>query len=299
MEAGVWQNDYNGIYTEYEYEDTGRGDGTYYVYPRESKLIKNGIWQHNFTGFACAEVHDSDSVCLRYEEMYGGDGVRKYFRSGVWMRSSLPAPDNEGVYHFINSGYESTESGTDRTYRDPSGYESPVVYFYKNGIIHDSVIYVDGKEIYIGPDGKKAAMPSYSQNSAYKKMIALKSKYPEGMTYTNANGRDWPAGNSYNFGCAAFVTILSDAAFGDTMAVWYCHGGFKYDDIRVGDILRINGNSHSVIVLEKYSTYVVIAEANWNGMVHWGRTLSKEQVMASDYIMTRYPDSPLKDRTES
>ena len=61
-----------------------------------------------------------------------------------------------------------------------------------------------------------------------------------------------------------------------------------YDNIRVGDILRVYNNSHSVIILEKNSDGVVIAEGNFNDSVHWGRTLSKAEVESADYYITRY-----------
>lgn len=44
---------------------------------------------------------------------------------------------------------------------------------------------------------------------------------------------------------AGFAFILSDAAFGSTP----CKMGYDINEIRVGDILRINDNTHSVVVL--------------------------------------------------
>ena len=62
------------------------------------------------------------------------------------------------------------------------------------------------------------------------------------------------------------------------------------EDVRVGDILRLYNDSHSVIILEVHSDYVVIAEGNYNSSIHWGRKLTAEDVAAADYIMTRYPE---------
>lgn len=126
-----------------------------------------------------------------------------------------------------------------------------------------------------------------TEAEAYQKMIALKSSYPEGMRWTNDNFYAWKGGIYYGgYGCAGFAFLLSDAAFGDLPA--RMHTEFTYDQIRVGDILRINNDTHSVIILAKTSTYVTIAEGNYNSSIHWGRTLSKEKVLQSDYIMTRY-----------
>ena len=60
--------------------------------------------------------------------------------------------------------------------------------------------------------------------------------------------------------------------------------------IRVGDILRLDGNTHSVIVLEVRANSVVIAEGNYNYSVHWGRELTFSEVESTlSYIWTRYP----------
>ena len=61
-------------------------------------------------------------------------------------------------------------------------------------------------------------------------------------------------------------------------------GGFSFDDIKAGDILRVNNDAHTVIVLEVSDTGVLVAEGNIStgdhkGKVHWGRGISKEEVM--------------------
>ena len=133
-----------------------------------------------------------------------------------------------------------------------------------------------------------AAAPSESE--VYKAMVALKSDYPEGMVWTNDNGYSWKGGIfSTGYGCAGFAFILSDAAFGDLPARMV--SDFSYADIRVGDILRINDDSHSVIVLEKHSDHVVIAEGNYNSSIHWGRKLDRSDVEHANYILTRYPEN--------
>lgn len=127
-----------------------------------------------------------------------------------------------------------------------------------------------------------------TQEQAYASMIALKSQYPEGMPWTNDNFYAWRGGiYSGGYGCAGFAFILSDAAFGSLPArIIY---NFSYEDVRVGDILRVNNDSHSVVVLQVNSTGIVIAEGNYNSSIHWGRTMTKNQVLNATYLMTRYP----------
>ncbi|MCI8891359.1 MAG: leucine-rich repeat protein [Eubacterium sp.] len=146
------------------------------------------------------------------------------------------------------------------------------------------------------------AVPSYEE--AFNAMNALKSQaaYSEGTLWNNftpyGRGSDkdayWFQGGSVKgarggVGCAAFVFILSDAAFGNLPARTIDNGGFTYEQIKVGDILRVN-NSHFVIVMEKSAGGVIVAEGNYNSSVHWGRAISKAEVMAANFIVTRYPD---------
>lgn len=151
------------------------------------------------------------------------------------------------------------------------------------------------------------ACPTYQE--AYAAMTNLKDKYPEGMTWTNFEpyGSAGELGESYRFqggpikgaslgvGCAAFAFLLSDEAFGSLPSRTIDRGGFGFEDIKVGDILRVNNNSHFVIVLQISSGGVTVAEANYNKSVHWGRTLSAEDIMTADFLVTRYPDGYTED----
>lgn len=127
-----------------------------------------------------------------------------------------------------------------------------------------------------------------TEEEAYESIIALKDEYPEGMKWNNADFGAFHGGYFYGgYGCAGFAFILSDEAFGDLPAVML--DVFDYDDIMVGDILRINDDTHSVVVLATYDDRIVITEGNYNNSIHWGRELTKDTVMATtDYVMTRY-----------
>lgn len=130
-------------------------------------------------------------------------------------------------------------------------------------------------------------------------MTALQSQYPEGMAWTNdtpytvnspytwnARLEDQPNTIQQGGGCAAFAYMLSDAAFGDLTARKHT----DFDNIRVGDILRINHDAHSVIVLEVKESSVIVAEGNYNDSIHWGREIPFTDIgMDDDYILTRHP----------
>ncbi len=125
-------------------------------------------------------------------------------------------------------------------------------------------------------------------DQVYNALIAQKELFPEGMSWTNDNFVTWQGGiYSGGTGCAAFAFALSDAAFGSAPARIH----ENYENIRVGDILRINNDTHSVIVLEVKESSVVVAEGNYNRSIHWGREIAKSKLPGEgNYITTRYPD---------
>lgn len=134
------------------------------------------------------------------------------------------------------------------------------------------------------------AADALTEDAVYQKMIALKEEYPEGTPWTNDNYYAWNGGiYSGGYGCAGFAFMLSDAAFGELPARKVTEG-INLELVRVGDILRINDDTHSVILLEVHDDHVVIAEGNYNSSVHWGRTLTGEEVADADYVLTRYPE---------
>ena len=150
------------------------------------------------------------------------------------------------------------------------------------GIGKDVVYYQDVSTAYLQP----------SEAEAYQIMIGLRSKFPHGMTFTNRHYYAWKGcSDSYYFGggygCAGFCFYLSDACFGSTPAERIYN--FTYDQIKVGDCLRINNDTHIVTVMEKYNDHIVVAEANYDDMVYWGRTFTRSQVMEiTTFLLTRY-----------
>lgn len=125
-----------------------------------------------------------------------------------------------------------------------------------------------------------------TQQAVYQILIAQQAVFPEGMYWTNDNFYAWNGGYFYGgYGCAGFAFALSDAAFGNAQTVIHT----DYTNIKVGDILRVNHDTHSVIVLEVHPDYVVVAEGNYNSSIHWGRSIPISELPgAGNYIMTRY-----------
>lgn len=148
---------------------------------------------------------------------------------------------------------------------------------------------------FAAPMRARAAVSDYSEQTVYQALLAMKSKYPEGMRFDNSTPYSeqkpyyWKAAGQYDVGCAAFAAILSDAVFGTSLPVQ------KFQDVRSarpGDVLRYNGGygGHTVIVLQKRSDGIEVAEGNYNGKVHWGRIVSFSDLQnGKEYFLTRYP----------
>lgn len=124
-----------------------------------------------------------------------------------------------------------------------------------------------------------------TEQEVYDIILALKADYPEGMPWTNDNSYYSPAMHMTGYGCAGFALICSDAAFGDLPGRTH----YSFDDIRVGDMIRI-GNYHSVVVLEKKADSVIVTEGNYNSSIHWGREITHADLDRTGfYVQTRYP----------
>jgi hypothetical protein len=128
---------------------------------------------------------------------------------------------------------------------------------------------------------------SITDDNVREIIYGLQSDYPEGMHWTNDNSYYSEAVRLIGSGCAGFALICSDAAFGD-LPVSSTHSDF--DAIRVGDMVRVNHDTHTVIVLEKRSDSIIVAEGNYNSSIHWGREISRQSLIDGEFVVTsRYP----------
>lgn len=126
-----------------------------------------------------------------------------------------------------------------------------------------------------------------SESAVLAAINGLKAAYPEGMRWTNDNSHFSAGVNMTGYGCAGFALICSDAAFG-SLPVTETHSDF--DRVRVGDILRVSNDTHSVVVLEKRADSVIVAEGNFNSSIHWGREISRGELERGNFsAQTRYP----------
>ena len=137
-----------------------------------------------------------------------------------------------------------------------------------------------------GSQGATLAQRDVTPNEAYEAIMAMEDEYPTGTPWDNSNYyQSRVLGGGY--GCAGFAYMLSDAAFGDNPGTRYYEA--ELGTVKVGDILRINNDTHSVIVLEVTSGGVFVAEGNMNNAVMWGRYLTYGEIQQGfSYGITRY-----------
>ena len=124
-----------------------------------------------------------------------------------------------------------------------------------------------------------------TDTAIFKKMYAKRGAYYEGRKWTNANYYGWKGGIFCGgYGCSGFAFMLSDAAFGTAPARRHNN----WNNVKTGDIIRINNNSHSVMVMKVVGNKFVVAEGNYNHSIHWGRIITRAQAKnGGTYIMTR------------
>ena len=130
-------------------------------------------------------------------------------------------------------------------------------------------------------------------------IMSLQETFPEGSPWSNDDIYVWldvEVETGYSMkggGCAGFTMLASDTAFGRPK-VTPVYKFYDKDKIRVGDILRINNDRHSVIVIEDMQESCgegnfKVVEGNYFGhIVHYGRIINIIDE-GFDYGYTRYP----------
>lgn len=84
--------------------------------------------------------------------------------------------------------------------------------------------------------------------------------------------------------CMGFANKLGYDVFGDTTWTLHTNSGKAYQEIKVGDIVRIGG-SHSVFIIAKNGNVVTVGEANYkpNCEISWGRTIDLTKEIITNY----------------
>lgn len=84
-----------------------------------------------------------------------------------------------------------------------------------------------------------------------------------------------------------FASMLSDMIFGEDA---HAYEITDYDNVRIGDQARIDGDTQTVFIIEKTDEYIIVSEVNENGqncLISWGRKIMKKDLKGAFYI-SRY-----------
>ncbi|MBE5845772.1 MAG: hypothetical protein E7302_16710 [Butyrivibrio sp.] len=148
----------------------------------------------------------------------------------------------------------------------------------------------DGNVVY-------AASIKKQQANAYKKIIAMKKKYPEGTKWNDSNKYKGKTA------CQAWALLMSDTAYGKN-AKYYQH--YDFGDLKVGDIIyQVPGSTtsdgattsgtHALVVLkvDYKNDKLVLCEGNFGGKVHWDAelTISEFASRCGASVLSRFKHS--------
>lgn len=238
---------------------------------RKQYIYSNGEYATGWKKISGKQYYFDESGCALtgYEEI---DGQYYYFNGNGELVKKTYHNKGEGVYYVI----------------DKADY-------YVIDIVDDEDWEEYRKEMEDGSSSSSSSSSSQNDEEniaqadeltdeeAYKKIIALKSKYPEGKRWDNDNS--YKSGNRTGYGCAGFAFMVQDAVFGKS-AKKTKYDTFDGDALRVGDHLRVynsTGGEHSIIVLGIDGDTVTICEGNYNRSIHWGRTFTMDK-LEDDFI---------------
>lgn len=107
------------------------------------------------------------------------------------------------------------------------------------------------------------------------KIEQLKLRFVQGMIWTNDNIIMHKGGE--HRGCSGFAMAAFQHFYGDAKENKHT----DFNAIKVGDVIRINGDTHSVVVIAKDHEKFTLAEGNYGGKVHWGRTVPVAEFRSS------------------
>ena len=117
---------------------------------------------------------------------------------------------------------------------------------------------------------------AYNFDGFNSKVNEIKSRYPEGTPWSNSNS--YPSGW---YGCWAFANIMANEIFG-TSTPRNSWGTVSINSVLPGDIITTdtwtsNGwnYGHTMFVIGVYDNTLTIAEGNYNGYIHWGRSVQR------------------------
>ncbi len=130
------------------------------------------------------------------------------------------------------------------------------------------------------------AQETLTEAIVYERLMSrcLLPQYREGTIWTNSKSyvntvefHGYPPGFYTGYGCFGFMMDMMEFCSGYEYPIERIEASYNnLPVIRVGDGIRINNDTHSVVVIKVNNDghTVTVAEANYNRSVHWGRVIN-------------------------
>jgi hypothetical protein len=154
------------------------------------------------------------------------------------------------------------------------------------------------------PDG------AYWNYHDYQDTVKDESKYQAAMHISTTPCENFGSSSSYwcnayngitkkmfsyegdNIQCLGFASMISDFLWGEETPIYL---SYNYDDIEVGDHIRLIDWEHSITVIEKTDTAIKVVEVNrdYNDcLIEWDREITREYLEKQKYEILKRGENP-------
>ena len=286
-----------------------------YVQWAASFEIVNGVGDDHFAPNAAVTREEIAAILYRFAGATGNDdtvlpGFLDFFTDGDQLHSWAKAPMEWAVSHGILAGYQ----GRLTPRNDSTRAQVAQIFLNSAPVLTSTAILREPISL----------TPLFSPLE--EKLEELRQQFPAGKYWNHAGLSvpekdqwsvvtdrpcDHPAWrydcnhydgvtakfilSEYEFGmqCLGFASMISDRLFGEDAPI---RSFRNFDQLRVGDHIRIPDPGHSMIVIRKKPDAVLVAEVNREdvtSLIEWGRQVTRQELDAlgaNVLYTTRYPD---------
>ena len=102
-----------------------------------------------------------------------------------------------------------------------------------------------------------------------------------------------------NTQCLGFAGMISDFLYGEDAGI---EVAYDFDEIEVGDHIRLIQYEHSITVIEKGYDYIKVVECNQNYedcLIEWDRTITRDELLTYVYEIIKRCDTPYDEQTHT
>lgn len=141
-------------------------------------------------------------------------------------------------------------------------------------------------------EGRLPCAPKLTEQEVTAKLLALKSKYPDGMTWNDNSYYDrvrtykntGKKHTSRIYACAGFAWKITDEVFGSDAPTVTVYPKTPAD-LKPGDI--INRFDHAMVVVSVDDQYINVCDGNNGGQVTWGGMSKERNADMTDAVVIR------------